>query len=275
MQGCGNDFVVIDDRLRHKVNWKDITKAMMHRHFGIGGDGLMVIQDSDVADFSVLMFNPDGSYMGMCGNGIRCVTRFVIDNGLAHQDQKNFIFDVSGRKIECSFDAAKGLIHVNMGAASFNPQDLPINASQEVVFAPLIVEGNSYDVTCLSVGNPHCVIFVADVERVPLNHLGPLIENHELFPKRTNVEFVEIVSREHLKLRVWERGAGPTLACGTAACASLVAAVRSGRSENRAMIDLPGGRVEVSWDQERNLVFLEGPAKSVFEGQFFVDNFLS
>lgn len=274
MEGCGNDFLVAADLNDSKINWQAITPRIMHRNFGIGGDGVMIVIPSQKADFGVAMFNPDGSLMGMCGNGIRCVTRFVIDNKIVPNHQKVISFDVEGRLITCETSDGGKSVRVDMGKPSFKPQDIPVFTTHEMIQAPLFIEGNEYEVSCVSVGNPHCVVFVSDVARVPLHHVGPLVENHQLFPKRINAEFVEVVSRNHMKIRVWERGAGVTLACGTAACASLVCAAKAGRSDRKAKIDLSGGSVQVEWDAISDHVYLTGPTRIVYKGELIPNNFI-
>lgn len=269
MHGCGNDFVVIYDVPSRDVDWQALSKPLCDRHFGIGADGLMVVRQHHTSNFEVLMYNPDGSEMGMCGNGIRCVTRFLYDHRYYDFDSNSLsvTFNVSGREVNCSIAKNSSMVRVDMGPVSFTPADVPVTSRKEMIQANLKVDGSSYEVTCLSVGNPHCVVIVSDVERVPLQHLGPFFEHHKLFPERCNVEFVEIVSPEHMKVRVWERGAGATLACGTGACASLAAAFRCHRVISPAMVDLPGGQVKVDWDSANNRIYLEGPAQEIFSGE--------
>lgn len=268
MEGCGNNFVILHEEAPDSVQWQSKAKALLDRNFGIGGDGLMIIGKSDTHDFSVEMYNPDGSVMGMCGNGIRCVTRYIVMLGMAPDNSSKIRFDVQGRDIECLYEEEGRIVTVKMGSPDFDPKSLPLNSSKEMILRPLEIDDNQYEVSCVSVGNPHCVIFVADVDHVPLNHVGPIIEKHNLFPMRTNVEFVEIISRNQIKVRVWERGAGATLACGTGACASAVVAAKVGRCNFKSKVVLPGGQVEIDWDQPGNVVYLKGPAREIFKGKF-------
>jgi diaminopimelate epimerase len=274
MHGCGNDVVVVYDIPHRDIDWQAVSKPLLDRHFGIGGDGLMVIRIHHTSNFEVLMYNPDGSEMGMCGNGIRCVARFIFDRNLIDPSVATINFNVSGREINCSRTQNANMIKVEMGEVSFNPADLPVQSKKEMIRTPIKVDGSSYEVTCVSVGNPHCVVFVADVDRVPLHHLGPYFEKHKIFPERTNVEFVEVVSPEHIKVRVWERGAGATMACGTGACASLAAAYKCQKVISPAVVDLPGGRVKVDWDAANNRLYLEGPALEVYSGETDIAAFL-
>ena len=268
MEGCGNNFVVLYDNGASNITWQLKSKALLDRNFGIGGDGLMIIKDSPTHDFTIEMYNPDGSVMGMCGNGIRCVTRYVVMHGMQKQPTDKIRFDVAGRDIECEYHEDGKIVTVKMGTPTFDPKALPLNSTHQMILRPLEIDDSQYEVSCVALGNPHCVIFVADVDHVPLNHVGPLIEKHDLFPMRTNVEFVEVISRNQIKVRVWERGAGATLACGTGACASLVVASKVGRCANKGTVALPGGQVEINWDQVDNVVYLKGPAHEIFKGKF-------
>ena len=268
MEGCGNNFIVLYDEELFSIPWQLKAKALLDRNFGVGGDGLMVIKNSSTHDFGVEMYNPDGSVMGMCGNGIRCVARYVVMMGMLKTPSSKIKFDVHGRHIECAFEEDGKIVTVKMGSPTFDPKALPLNSSREMVLRPLEIDESQYEVTCVSLGNPHCVIFVADVDHVPLNHVGPIIEKHELFPMRTNVEFVEVISRNQIKVRVWERGAGATLACGTGASAAMVVAAKVGRCNYKASVVLPGGQVEIDWNQADNMVYLKGPAHEIFKGKF-------
>lgn len=268
MEGCGNNFVVIFDDQAANIHWQLKSKALLDRNFGIGGDGLMIIRNSTTHDYDIEMYNPDGSVMGMCGNGIRCVTRFVVMHDMLKSSNNKVRFDVHGRDIECAFEEEGKIVTVSMGSPNFDPKSLPLNATSEMILRPLEIDENQYEVSCVSMGNPHCVIFVADVDHVPLNHVGPMIEKHSLFPMRANVEFVEVISKNQIKVRVWERGAGPTLACGTGACAAMVVAARTGRCNYKASVALPGGQVEIDWNKAENMVYLRGPAHEIFKGKF-------
>lgn len=273
MHGCGNNFVVLSDMQASGIDWQTLSEKLLDRNYGVGGDGLMVIKPSRNFDFEVAMYNPDSSLMGMCGNGIRCAASYVVRNKLTDKKGEDIIFEVEGREIRCLVNENADWVRVDMGQPSFEPRDLPLNSDAPMIAAPLQVGNETFQVTCLSMGNPHCVTFVSSLSSVDLYQLGPQFENHVVFPKRTNVEFVSVVSKEHLVMRVWERGAGATLACGTGACATLVAAVKNGISTRRARVDLPGGQVEVEWEETSNKVFLSGPAEEVFRATFLPKTF--
>lgn len=266
MHGCGNSFLVA---LANAVTAKEFRQhipRLCSPSFGIGADGVMLIDNKGRDGFEVYMYNPaDASLMGMCGNGIRCVARFVYEQGLVSEASAWIPFVVEGRVIECRIHEQGRQIEVNMGEPRFSPRDLPMEREKEAVDDLLKTKGGDFHFSGVSMGNPHCVIFVDDVAAINLPEIGPIIENHRDFPKRINAEFVSVVSPEHLKVRVWERGAGITLACGTGACASLVAAVRTERASSKARVELPGGSVNVEWDQTKNVVFMTGPAENIAE----------
>ncbi|MGA1265461.1 MAG: diaminopimelate epimerase [Prochlorothrix sp.] len=266
--GLGNDFILLDNRHdltpcltpEEAVRWCD-------RNFGIGADGVIfALPGQGDSDYTMRIFNSDGSEPEMCGNGIRCLARFLAD--LEGVSTKNYRIHTLAGLILPQIQA-NGQVTVDMGepvlAASQIPTKLgePDQTAQEV---PLEVAGQSWAVTCVSMGNPHCIIFVEDVAAVPLADLGPQFEHHPVFPQRTNTEFIEVVRRDYLKMRVWERGAGATLACGTGACASLVAAVLTGRADRSATLELPGGNLAIEWSAETNHILMTGPAQRVFAG---------
>lgn len=266
MEGCGNNFVVLEDLEERRNDWQSISAKILSSHFGMGGDGLMVLRHSKARDFEVLMYNPDGSLMGMCGNGIRCAARFLALKELIPPSKKEVAFVVEGRDIFCSLLGDGSEVQVDMGEPSFSPERVPLAAAQEFVEGRFEAGRSEYTATVLSMGNPHCVIFVPDLGGVDHRTVGPLIEHHPLFPKRTNVEFVQSLGDARLKVNVWERGAGATLACGTGACAVVVAGVRTKRSAREATVELPGGALRVRWDESSNRVFLTGPARIICEG---------
>ena len=217
------------------------------------------------------IFNADGSEGKMCGNGIRCVGKYLYDNGMVGDRTTITIDTLSGVKtLELTVRDGKMLsARVDMGAAILKPADIPVNMGGDTVIdAPLVVDEKVYHVTCVSMGNPHCVIFVRDPDYVDLEQIGPLLENNAIFPQRANVEFVQVVSRDHLRMRVWERGAGETLACGTGACASIVAAVMTGRADRHVVMDLLGGSLTLDWSPDDGHVYQEGPAQFVFDGEW-------
>jgi diaminopimelate epimerase len=267
--GLGNDFILIDNRQQPEplltpeqaVHWCD-------RRFGIGGDGVIfALPGSAGADFTMRIYNSDGSEPEMCGNGIRCLAQFLQDLGKPARDGAYQIHTLAGRMVPRMVEG--DLISVDMGPPFLKAAEIPTSlavADSQVVDVPLEVDGRTWQVSCVSMGNPHCITFVEDVAAIPLERIGPQFERHLAFPKRTNVEFVQILSRQRLRLRVWERGAGITLACGTGACATLVAASLLGKTESQATIELPGGNLDIAWDTTTQHVHMMGPARRVFDG---------
>lgn len=269
MEGCGNDYVYVDCTGKELENPAEVAKKVSDRHFGIGSDGLILIKSSDRADFFMEMYNADGSRSPMCGNGIRCVGKFVYDKGLT--DKKSISIDTLAGIKYLDFNVIDGkvaTVKVNMGNPILVPSQIPVVSDNETVVNEIITVGNKeYRMTCVSMGNPHAVVFVDSVDDFPVETVGPLFENHERFPERVNTEFVEFVDRTHLKMRVWERGSGETWACGTGTCATVVAAVLNGLCDTDVEVKLLGGTLRITWDREKNLVYMEGPAKTVFEGE--------
>ena len=277
MQGCGNDYVYVNGFTEHIPQEKkpEIVQRLSDRHFGIGGDGVIFINPSTEADFEMEMYNADGSRSEMCGNGIRCVAKFVYDKGLTDNTE---ITIISGGKIkyltltlekkDASDRGLVKLVKVNMGNPILVPSEVPVIAEgDKAVDEPILVDGKQYRMTCVSMGNPHAVIFTEGVAQMELEKIGPKFENHERFPRRTNTEFVEIVDRNHVFMRVWERGTGETLACGTGCCATAVACVLNGLTDDEVTVKILGGELQIKWDRTENLVYMTGPATTVFEGQ--------
>lgn len=269
MQGAGNDYIYINCFAENVPDPESLAVRLSDRHFGVGGDGIILICPSDSADIRMQMYNADGSDGKMCGNGIRCVAKYAYERELVSKTE----FTVeTGAGIKTLFltvenDIVK-TVRVDMGIPSFECADIPVNAEMdEFIDMPIEVLGRSFDVTCVSVGNPHAVIFVDDVLKTNVEQLGPVIEAHPMFPERVNVEFVEAVDEKTLKMRVWERGSGETLACGTGACASLAAAVKLGIAGRRARLILLGGELEIEWNADNGHIFLTGPAEFVFDGE--------
>ena len=272
MHGCGNDYVYINGALERIPQEKKpgLVRYLSNRHTGVGGDGVIFINPSDVADFEMEMDNADGTRAEMCGNGIRCVAKYVYDKELT--DKKEISIVSAGQikylELEVGSDNQVHTIKVNMGQPILEPERIPVALSGEnAVNVPILVEGQEYRMTCVSMGNPHAVVFVDRVADMKLEQIGPLFEHHELFPNRTNTEFVQIIDRQHVKMRVWERGTGETLACGTGCCATAVACVLNGLTDPSITVGVLGGEIEVTWDQESNLVYMTGPAITVFEGE--------
>lgn len=270
MQGAGNDYIYLNGFEKLPADLGCLARQMSDRHFGIGSDGLVIIMPSDSCDFRMRMFNSDGSEAEMCGNASRCVGKYVYDKGLT--TKKELTLETLAGVKHLTLHTQNGTVEqvtVDMGEPILSAPEIPVNLSESPVVAhPLEVEGQTFAITCVSMGNPHVVIFLDGMDRYDLHHIGSLIEHHELFPRRTNVEFVEVQSPQDLRMRVWERGAGETLACGTGACATLVAAVLNGRSDRRATLHLLGGDLSIEWREQNNRIYMTGGAVTVFEGEW-------
>lgn len=278
MHGCGNDYVYVDCTKEVIPNISETAIRVSDRHFGIGSDGLILIKASDVADFEMDMYNADGSRGKMCGNGIRCVAKYVYDHGLTDKTTitVNTLSGIKTLKLTVE-DGKVSKVRVDMGEPEFIPAQVPVKASvlgladdrrEAIVAEPLEIKGRSYDITCVSMGNPHCITFIGeDVRDFPLEEVGPVFEKHELFPEWVNTEFINVIDKDHLRMRVWERGSGETLACGTGACAVAVASYLNGFTGRSVDIELLGGHLEVVYDEKTNHVFMTGPATEVFSGE--------
>lgn len=269
-QGIGNDFVIVNGFQEKLENYPQKAIEICDRHFGIGADGLVIALPSEIADFRMRIFNSDGSEAEMCGNVTRCFARYVYENGLT-------------TKTELSIETLAGIIRpklifeegqiravcVDMGEPRLKRGEIPMtgNAEEQAVNLPLVVGNSTYDITCVSMGNPHCIIFTDEVEELDLQALGRPIEIHPLFPRKTNVEFVKVIDRNTLRMRVWERGAGITLACGTGTCATVVAAVLNNKTEREVKVHLDGGDLFIEWRSD-NHVYKTGPAVEVFRGEY-------
>jgi diaminopimelate epimerase len=269
MHGAGNDFVLLDlyqaGSARSDTDWAVLAQATCDRHFGIGADGLLLILPSEVADARMRMFNPDGSESASCGNGIRCLGRFLHDRYALGAESLSV---ETGAGVGAIVVRDDGSVTVDMGAPIFNPADVPTTLSGEhALNVPLIVDGERVAVSCVSMGNPHAVTFVArdELDRYPLEAIGPKVEHHDVFPQRTNFEVCEVLDEGHMRVRVWERGAGITLACGTGACASAVVATTLGRVTPPVNVELPGGVLSIDW-REGGSVMMTGPTAYVFSG---------
>lgn len=269
MHGIGNDYVYVNCFQEEVKNPSEISKYVSDRHFGVGSDGLILIKPSDVADFKMDMYNADGSQGEMCGNGIRCVAKYVYDYGLTEKEKISVETLAGIKHLELTIENGKvALVRVNMGSPELVPERIPVAAEGErAINVPLEVKGKLYQMNCVSMGNPHCVIFMEeDVRNLNLEAIGPDFENHERFPKRINTEFVNVLDNQTLRMRVWERGSGETLACGTGACATAVAAMLNGHVQKEVTVHLLGGDLKIQWDGGDAPVYMTGSATTVFDG---------
>ncbi len=271
MHALGNDFILIDKRKKQLKNISHLSKTLCSRRFGIGADQLLILDNSKQADFRMRIFNSDGSEVEMCGNGIRCLAKYIWDNKLSGKRTRLkqlriktpagiILPEKSGRNIK-----------VDMGAPVLESKKIPVSSivSRQLSIVknhPLIIRGMTFKITCVSMGNPHAVIVVNDINKVQVAQFGPAIENHRLFPNRTNVEFIQIINRKNIKMRVWERGAGETMACGTGASAGAVASSLLGLTDRKTSIHLPGGKLLIEWSLKNDHVYMTGPAVKVYEG---------
>lgn len=270
MHGIGNDYVYVNCFQETIENPSEMAKKVSDRHFGVGSDGLILIKPSKVADFEMEMYNADGSRGEMCGNGIRCVAKYVYDKGLTDKTSISVETLAGIKYLDLTIEnGSVALVKVNMGSPELTAKNVPVIADTEkVIDEPFVVDGKEYSVTCVSMGNPHCITFMEqDVRELDLPAIGPAFENHKNFPKRVNTEFVNVLDRQTLRMRVWERGSGETLACGTGACATAVAAILNGLTEEQVTVQLLGGDLMIYWDREENLVYMTGPATIVFDGE--------
>lgn len=279
MHGCGNDYVYIDC-IRDHFDLPDkslLSQRISDRHFGVGSDGLIFINPSKKADFEMEMYNADGSRAQMCGNGIRCVAKYVYDHG--YTDKTEFTIESAGSIKQILVFPENGLVSmvtVDMGEPVLTASEIPvISVGETVISGPIYVDGEPYKMTCVSMGNPHAVIFTGlpdscdlDLSAFDIAKIGPLFENHVRFPQRTNTEFVRVVDRSHIEMRVWERGAGETLCCGTGCCASVVACVLNGLTDPEVCVSVLGGELSIKWDRKSNHIFMTGPAETVFMGTY-------
>lgn len=268
MQGIGNDYIYVDCFQEKVEHPSELAVKLSDRHFGIGSDGLILIEPSKTADCKMDMYNADGSRGKMCGNGIRCVGKYVYERGIVKKDRLT-VETLSGIKTIC-LETRDGLVksvEVNMGKPVRTASDIPaVSSKEQIRNEPLVVGGREYRITCVSMGNPHCVVFTKNVEQLNLEETGPQFEHHPMFPDRVNTEFVQVISRNELKMRVWERGSGETLACGTGACAAACAAAWNDLTQRQVQIHLKGGDLLIRWDRQTDEIFMKGPAEFVFDG---------
>ena len=271
MQGIGNDYVYVNCFQEQIPDPAALSQKISDRHFGVGSDGLILICPSEIADFQMVMYNADGSRSQMCGNGIRCVGKYVHDKGLTDKTTVTVetLAGIKTLQLHLRENGTVESITVDMGAPILTPKDIPVDGSGDrFIEQPLTVDGTQWLVTAVSMGNPHTIVYVEHTDTLNLPAIGPAFECYPAFPERTNTEFLEVVDRHTIKMRVWERGSGETLACGTGACASLVASVLTERTERTATLKLLGGDLEIQWDAETDHVFMTGPADFVFDGDY-------
>ncbi len=270
MQGLGNDYIYINALEEKIADPAALARRISDRHFGVGSDGLVLIMPCEEADFRMRMFNADGSEAEMCGNAARCVGKYIYDRGLSDRKVIRLMTGAGIRTLELNVEDGKTkLVRVDMGQPVLETTEIPVSLpAGRAVNVPVEVSGQTFRMTCVSMGNPHAVIFVEDADHFDVYRIGAELETHPLFPRKTNVEFVSVRDAGHLRMRVWERGSGETMACGTGACASLVAAVLNGLSARKAVLELNGGPLTVSWDPDSDHVYQEGPAEFVFDGEY-------
>ena len=271
MQGCGNDYVYIDATKEIPQEADKLAIRVSDRHYGIGSDGLIMICSSEIADFRMVMFNADGSESEMCGNGIRCFGKFVYDHGLT--DKKELAVETLAGIKYLKLIEDNGVITgvtVDMGKPVTQPEEIPVVAEGDpVLHYPITVQGQEYHISCASMGNPHATVYVEDTVSLNLEAIGPYFENHEVFPRRVNTEFVQLINRKHIRMRVWERGSGETWACGTGACACAFVSMLNGYVDNEVEVEMRGGSVIIRFDEADGHIYMTGPAVTTFEGEFY------
>ncbi len=270
MQGIGNDYVYVDCTKENKIeNPAELSKKVSNRHFGIGSDGLILIENSNVADFKMAIYNADGSQAEMCGNGIRCVAKFVFDKGLINKENITIETLAGIKQLKLSTENGKvKKVRVDMGEPILEAKKIPVISDKNpVIDLQLQAADKTFTATCVSMGNPHAITFVNNVEEFDVEKYGKILEIKKEFPKHSNIEFVELIDKNNIKMRVWERGSGETLACGTGSCASVVACILNNKTERKVNVHLLGGTLEIEWNKQNNHVYMEGPAEIVFEGE--------
>lgn len=271
MHGIGNDYVYVNCFSQNVANPAELARRVSPRHTGIGSDGLILICPSDEADCRMEMYNADGSRGEMCGNGIRCVAKYVYDHSIARRDSLRIATDAGIKDVGVSVgNGCVRSVTVDMGLPILDGPSIPVASESRVIDEPLDIGGQRFAITCVSLGNPHCIVFVDRVADVPLERLGPQFETHPFFPNRVNTEFVEVVGPAEVRMRVWERGSGETVACGTGACAVVVAAALTGHAARKTRVHLAGGDLDIDWSFTNDHVFMTGPAEEVFQGEITV-----
>ena len=271
MHGIGNDYVYVNCFEETVKDPSAVARFVSDRHFGIGSDGLILIRPSDIADCEMDMYNLDGSQGAMCGNGIRCVAKYVFDHGIADKTSISIATRSGIKYVDLTVkDGKASLVKVNMGSPILQAKQIPVVAdTEQVIDSPITVDGREYHITAVSMGNPHAIVYMDDIDHMEIEKIGPSFENHINFPDRVNTEFVEVLDEHTVKMRVWERGSGETLACGTGACAVTVASVLNNKVDGSqpVTVKLLGGDLSIFWNQEENLVYMTGPATTVFDGE--------
>ena len=272
MHGIGNDYVYVNGFEEKVENKPEVAKMVSDRHFGFGSDGIIFNNPSDKADFEMEMYNSDGSRAEMCGNGIRCVAKYVYDFGLTNKEKISIDTLAGVKYLDLKVENGKvSEITVDMGEPELVAKNIPIiSENEKVISEDITVDGRTYQITGVSMGNPHAIVYYDGIQDMKIEEIGPKFECHERFPRRINTEFVEVIDRSHVSMRVWERGAGETLACGTGACAVAVACVLNGLTETEVRVTLLGGDLTIRWDKESNHVFMTGPAETVYTGEILL-----
>ncbi len=274
MHGCGNDYVYVNN-FKEKVDHPEtVAKFVSDRHFGIGSDGLILIKPSKEADIKMSMYNADGSEGEMCGNGIRCVAKYAFDYGILNKTAITVETKAGVKVLDLQIEDGKvKTVTVDMGEPITKPSLVPVLSEDEIIIEkPIEIMGTIYPITCVSMGNPHAITFVEDTSTIKIQEIGPKFENHALFPKRINTEFIQVIDRKTINMRVWERGSGETLACGTGACASVYACILNEKTEDEVLVHLLGGDLSIRYDKGTNHIFLTGPATTVFDGEIDISN---
>ncbi len=266
MQGIGNDVILFDCMKSAISNPPHAARKLCNRHTGVGADQLVMLLKSRKCDFQARFFNPDGSEAEMCGNGIRCVARYIKESKLS--SKKALVIETKAGSRNLKF--AGKLVEVDMGEPIMKGKEIPVNLSGRVINRPLKTETKEFRITCISMGNPHCITFHENLEELSVDKYGPLLESYSIFPKRANISFVNVTSKEEMHMRVWERGTGETMGCGTAACASTVGSVLNGFTGRKVTTLLPGGKLEIEWSAKDNHVYMKGPAEMVYKGEIVI-----
>ena len=269
MHGIGNDYVYVNCFKETVEHPSEMAIKVSDRHFGIGSDGLILIEPSEVADGKMEMYNADGSQGAMCGNGIRCVAKYMYDYGITDKTSISVETKSGIKYLDLTIkDGKVDTVKVNMGTPILKAVDIPVRSEKEqVIDEPVMVDGKEWKITCVSMGNPHAITYIDDVKNLEIEKIGPKFENHEIFPDRVNTEFVRVIDRNTVEMRVWERGSGETLACGTGACAVAVSSILNGLTEEEVTVKLLGGDLKIFWDRTENKVYMTGSATTVFDGE--------